>query len=106
MLIKVEWVTASSLECIMSLVKSYFPVFLFNFSIRSAKYDGRLPDCNISASEILVLCKACDKYLELLNGNESNSLTSDERIMSEKDLSIKAVMAYHDQNGYDVNATW
>ena len=51
------------------------------------KYDGRLPEYNISASGIMVLCKACDKYLELLNGNENNSLTSDERIMSEKLLS-------------------
>ena len=47
------------------------------------KYDGRLPEYNISASGIMVLCKACDKYLELLNGNENNSLISDERIMSE-----------------------
>ena len=48
-----------------------------------AKYDGRLPEYNISASGIMVLCKACDKYLELLNDNKDNSLTSDERIMSE-----------------------
>lgn len=27
----------------------------------------------------MVLCKACDKYLELLDGNKNNSLTSDER---------------------------
>lgn len=32
-----------------------------------AKYDGCLPEYNISASGIMVLCKACDKYLELLN---------------------------------------
>lgn len=32
-----------------------------------AKYDGRLPEYNISASGIMVLCKACDKYLDLLN---------------------------------------
>lgn len=48
-----------------------------------AKYDGRLPEYNISASGIMVLCKACDNYLKLLNGNENNSLISDERIMSE-----------------------
>ncbi|MCM1467304.1 MAG: hypothetical protein NC086_04085, partial [Alistipes sp.] len=36
----------------------------------------------ISASGIMVLCKACDKYLELLSGEENNSLISDERIMS------------------------
>lgn len=48
-----------------------------------AKHDGRLPEYNISASGIMVLCKACDKYLELQNGNESNSLILNERIMSE-----------------------
>ena len=37
-----------------------------------AKYDGRLPEYNISASGIMVLCKACDKYLELLSGHENN----------------------------------
>lgn len=47
------------------------------------KYNGRLPEYNISVSGIMVLCKACDKYLELLNGNEGNSLIQDERIMSE-----------------------
>lgn len=31
-----------------------------------AKYDAPLPEYNISASGIMVLCKACDKYLELL----------------------------------------
>ncbi len=31
-----------------------------------AKYDGPLPEYAISASGIMVLCKACDKYLELL----------------------------------------
>ena len=34
------------------------------------KYNGRLPEYNISASGIMVLCKACDKYLELLNNKE------------------------------------
>ena len=48
-----------------------------------AKYDGRLPEYNISASGIMVLCKACDKYLELLSGHENNSLIVNERIMSE-----------------------
>ena len=32
-----------------------------------AKYEGRLPEYNISASGIMVLCKVCDKYLDLLN---------------------------------------
>ena len=35
-----------------------------------AKYDAPLPEYDISASGIMVLCKACDKYLELLNGTE------------------------------------
>ena len=33
-----------------------------------AKYDAPLPEYNISALGIMVLCKACDKYLELLHG--------------------------------------
>lgn len=61
-----------------------------------AKYDGRFPEYNISASGIMVLCKACDKYLELLSGDENNSLISDEQIMSElmsgKDASVKVIM--------------
>ena len=32
-----------------------------------AKYDAPLPEYNISASGIMVFCKACDKYLDLLN---------------------------------------
>lgn len=32
-----------------------------------AKYNASLPEYNISASGIMVLCKACDKYLNLLN---------------------------------------
>ncbi len=35
-----------------------------------AKYNVRLPEYNISTSGIMVPCKACDKYLELLNGNK------------------------------------
>ena len=34
-----------------------------------AKYDAPLPEYNISASGIMVLCKACDKYLKLLRDN-------------------------------------
>ena len=43
-----------------------------------AKYDGPLPEYAISASGIMVLCKACDEYLKLLRDD-----------------------AHHDQNGYD-----
>ena len=44
-----------------------------------AKYDAPLPEYNISASGIMVLCKACDKYLELLKDDD-----------------------HHDQDGYDM----
>lgn len=53
-----------------------------------AKYDGRLPKYNISASGIMVLCKACDKYLELLNDEENLHLGQSGRD--------------HDQDGNDV----
>ena len=33
-----------------------------------AKYDATLPEYDINKSGIMVLCKACDKYLELLHG--------------------------------------
>lgn len=51
-----------------------------------------------------MLCKACDKYLELLRGKGDNSLISDERIMSEKPPVHYHVQddQDHDQNGYDV----
>ena len=47
------------------------------------RYDGPLPEYNISKSGVMVLCKACDRYLKLLLGGENNSLVSNERIMSE-----------------------
>lgn len=49
------------------------------------KYDGPLPEYDISEVGIMVLCKACERYLDLLYGKpaEINSLTSSERIMSE-----------------------
>lgn len=38
----------------------------------------------------MVLCNACDKYLELLSGNKKmDSIISDERIMSEKMSELK-----------------
>ena len=51
-----------------------------------AKYDAPLPEYDISASGIMVLCKACNKYLELLSGHENNSLIADERINERKQL--------------------
>lgn len=49
------------------------------------KYDAPLPEYDISEDGIMVLCKACERYLDLLYGKpeEINSLTSNERIMSE-----------------------
>ena len=44
-----------------------------------ARYDGSLPEYNISKSGVMVLCKACDKYLKLLKDDN-----------------------HHDQDGYDV----
>lgn len=35
-----------------------------------AKYDGPLPEYDIKKAGIMVLCRACDKYLKLLNGTE------------------------------------
>lgn len=52
------------------------------------KYNGRLPEYNISASGIMVLCKACDKYLELLNDEENLH-----HVQNDRD---------HDQDGHDV----
>ena len=45
-----------------------------------ARYDGPLPEHNISKSGIMGLCRAYDRYLELLSGEENNSLISNERI--------------------------
>ncbi len=44
-----------------------------------AKHDGPLPEYNISASGIMVLCKACDKYLKLLYG-ESHPAQSEQGV--------------------------
>jgi ATP-dependent DNA helicase RecG len=46
-----------------------------------AKYNAALPEYTISESGIMVLCKACDKYLQLLTGNKNNSLISDKRTL-------------------------
>ena len=44
-----------------------------------ARYDGPLPEYNISKSGVMVLCRACDRYLKLLKDDN-----------------------HHDQDGYDV----
>ena len=55
-----------------------------------ALYDGPLPEYEINEAGIMVLCKACDKYLELLSVNKNiDSVIADERIMSEKVSELK-----------------
>ena len=39
-----------------------------------ARYDDPLREYNISKSGVMVLCKACDRYLKLLSGEENNLL--------------------------------
>lgn len=49
------------------------------------KYEAPLPEYDISEAGIKVLCKACEKCLDLLHGKpeEINSLTPNEQIISE-----------------------
>lgn len=50
-----------------------------------ALYDGSLPEYEINEAGIMVLCKACDRYLELIPAKKKvDSIISDERIMSGK----------------------
>ena len=50
-----------------------------------ALYDGPLPEYEINEAGIMVLCKACDRYLELIPAKKKvDSIISDERIMSRK----------------------
>ena len=50
-----------------------------------ALYDGPLPEYEINEAGIMVLCKACDRYLELIPAKKKvDSIISDERIMSGK----------------------
>ncbi len=54
------------------------------------KYDGCLPEYNISASGIMVLCKACDKYLELLK-DEPHPVQNEQD--NEQDV-VKAIIEF------------
>lgn len=50
-----------------------------------ALYNGPLPEYEINEAGIMVLCKACDRYLELIPAKKKvDSIISDERIMSGK----------------------
>lgn len=50
-----------------------------------ALYDGPLLEYEINEAGIMVLCKACDRYLELIPAKKKvDSIISDERIMSGK----------------------
>ena len=53
-------------------------------------YDAPLPEYEINEAGIMVLCKACDSYLQLLKVKDKvDSIISDERIMSEKMSELK-----------------
>ena len=55
-----------------------------------ALYDGPLPEYEINEAGIMVLCKACDRYLELIPAKKKvDSIISDERIMSEKTSELR-----------------
>lgn len=43
-----------------------------------ALYDGPLPEYEINEAGIMVLCKACDKYLELLRNDGQHHGQSDQ----------------------------
>lgn len=70
-----------------------------------ALYDGSLPEYEINEAGIMVLCKACDKYLELLSENKNiDSIIVDERIMSGKMSELKKepiakIVKYLKENG-------
>ena len=79
------------------------------------KYDGPLPEYDINADGIMVLCKACDKYLELLNGdipkdgNYKINFAQNERslsevlsgVLSQKDIDkVKPILNILEEKGF------
>ncbi len=46
-------------------------------------YDGPLPEYEINGAGIMVLCKACDRYLELLRDDGQHLGQSDQDIMEQ-----------------------
>lgn len=53
-------------------------------------YNGPLPEYEMNESGIMVLCKACDRYLEMLSAKEkADSIILSERIMNEKMSELK-----------------
>lgn len=53
-------------------------------------YEGPLPEYEINESGIMVLCKACNKYINLLTAKQKvDSIILDERIMNEKMSELK-----------------
>lgn len=50
-------------------------------------YDGPLREYEINEVGIMILCKVCDKYLELLSGNKNIDLiNADERIKENQEI--------------------
>ena len=68
-----------------------------------AKYDAPLPEYNISASGIMVLCKACDKYLKLLRDNGHPGQNGYDVVMMILDFckEAKSISEIMDKFGFD-----
>ena len=52
-------------------------------------YDGPLPEYEINASGIMVLCKACDRYLELLRNDGQKHGKGDQ--VNDQDIKVQIV---------------
>lgn len=69
------------------------------------QYGGPLPEYDISKNGIMVLCKACEKYMRLL---KSDSLKNNERIMSElfteKEMLVIQKIEEHLKNNDKIDA--
>ncbi|MCM1158238.1 MAG: putative DNA binding domain-containing protein [Bacteroidales bacterium] len=59
-----------------------------------AKYGGPLPEYNISASGIMVLCKACDRYLKLLSDEPHLVQSEQDNEQDDEQDVIKAIIAF------------
>ena len=46
-----------------------------------ARYDGPLSEYDINKSEVMVLCKACDRYQKLLKGDNHHNHSGHDVVM-------------------------
>ena len=69
-----------------------------------ARYEGPLPEYDIKKSGIMVLCKACDRYLDLLH-DKSHPVQSEQdvkMIFRKKSKSLHTCSKFRkDENVYD-----